>query len=327
MPFNGAGVFTRVYQWVNDAANGIFVDATRTDTDSNDIATGLTNCVTRDGQSAWTANLPAGGFKVTGLASGSAASDSVNYGQVFNSPAFVTPTATTSPALGDNSLLLATTAFVAQQAFSTALPAQTGKNGRVIGTNGTTASWVSKLPTVQVFTVSGTWVATTDTVKVTVIGGGGSSGTSNVNAASGGAAGGTAIKTLSGLTIGATYTVTVGLGGAAVSGAAANGNAGGTSSFSGTGITTVSATGGGKGNSGANSDAGGVGSGGDIHIPGGTSAELVAGLGNYGCGGASFLSPGGAPGSVGVGYGAGAGGVYGTSTGLAGADGVVILEY
>lgn len=141
MPYNGLGVFQRVYQWVADAANGIFVDATRTDTDSNDIAAGLTNCVTRDGQSPWTANLPSGGFKITGLPVGSNVGDSVNYGQVFNSPAFVTPSATTSPPNGDNSLLLATTAFAQQLAFQTALPAQS--LGFLIS-SGTVASFSKK---------------------------------------------------------------------------------------------------------------------------------------------------------------------------------------
>lgn len=147
MPFNGAGVFTRVYQWVNDAANGIYVDATRTDTDTNDIATGLSNCVTRDGQSPPTANLPMASKKFTGLTTGSASGDSVNYGQVFDSPAFVTPSATTTPTLGSNNLLLATTAYVDQTAFSTALPSQAGNAGKFIQTNGTSASWVPLLAT------------------------------------------------------------------------------------------------------------------------------------------------------------------------------------
>lgn len=173
MPYNGVGVFTRVYQWVQDAANGIFVDATRTDTDSNDIAAGLTNCVTRDGQSPWTANLPAGGFKITGLASGSAVSDSVNYGQVFNNPAFNSMSATgtvnfagattvTVPtvAAGDNSTKAASTAFVVGQAFSAALPAQTGNADKVVTTNGSVASWTDLLK-------AGTmkWADSTDTTK------------------------------------------------------------------------------------------------------------------------------------------------------------------
>ena len=76
MPYNGSGTFNRIYSWVTDAANGLFVSSTRTDTDTNDIAAGLTNCVTRDGQSPATANLPMGGFKLTNLAVGSATTDS-----------------------------------------------------------------------------------------------------------------------------------------------------------------------------------------------------------------------------------------------------------
>jgi len=135
MPFNGVGVFTRVYQWVQDAANGIFVDATRTDTDSNDIAAGLTNCVTRDGQSPWLANIPANGFKITGLAAGVNTTDSTNYTQVFNNPAFNSPTIVTDPALTDNSSLIPSTRWVTQKAFQTALPAQTLGFLRSDGTN------------------------------------------------------------------------------------------------------------------------------------------------------------------------------------------------
>lgn len=136
MPYSGTGIFTRVYQWVNDQANNLDVDATRTDTDSNDIADGLTNCITRDGQSPATANIPLGGFKITGMANGSAPGDAINYGQAFTNPSFVGLTATgivdltaatvtvATKALGDNTTAAASTAFVQQAAFSAALPAQ-----------------------------------------------------------------------------------------------------------------------------------------------------------------------------------------------------------
>lgn len=179
MPYNGVGVFSRVYQWVQDAANGIFVDATRTDTDSNDIAAGLTNCVTRDGQSPWLANIPAGGFKITGLSAGSAATDSVNYGQVFNNPTFNGLTATgtvnfagastvTVPtvAFGDNSTNAASTAFVQATAFSAALPAQAGNAGKFVTTNGTTASWTDTFG-VAVNEIKGADIASAATINLT----------------------------------------------------------------------------------------------------------------------------------------------------------------
>lgn len=57
------------------------------------------------------------------------------------SPAFTgvptSPTATT----GTSSTQLATTAFVANTAFSSALPSQTGNSGKFVTTDGTNASW------------------------------------------------------------------------------------------------------------------------------------------------------------------------------------------
>lgn len=76
MPFNGSGVFTRIYSWITDAANGLNVDATRMDTDTNDIANGLTSCITKDGQTTVTSNLPMAGFRFTALGEGVATSDS-----------------------------------------------------------------------------------------------------------------------------------------------------------------------------------------------------------------------------------------------------------
>lgn len=73
--FNGSGVFVRSYSWVQDAANGLDILANRMDTEDNGFAGGLTNCVTRDGQSPPTANLPMGNFRITGLADPSLAQD------------------------------------------------------------------------------------------------------------------------------------------------------------------------------------------------------------------------------------------------------------
>ncbi len=47
-----------------------------------DIGNELTNSIPRDGQAPPTANIPFGGYKITGLANGSAATDSVALGQV-----------------------------------------------------------------------------------------------------------------------------------------------------------------------------------------------------------------------------------------------------
>lgn len=48
----------------------------------SDIATALSDCVTRDGQSPPTVNIPMGGFRITGLGNGTARTDAVNAGQI-----------------------------------------------------------------------------------------------------------------------------------------------------------------------------------------------------------------------------------------------------
>lgn len=58
--FNGSGTYQRYYNWTQDAANSIDITASRVDTEDTGFATGLSLCVTRDGQGAMTADfLPA----------------------------------------------------------------------------------------------------------------------------------------------------------------------------------------------------------------------------------------------------------------------------
>lgn len=80
MPFN-AGVFSLVYSWVADALAGIDISSSRMDTQEADIATGLTNCITRDGQSIPTGNLPMGNFRHTGVGDGAVRTDYSSLGQ------------------------------------------------------------------------------------------------------------------------------------------------------------------------------------------------------------------------------------------------------
>ena len=48
--FNGAGQFSFTYNWVNDAANGVPITASRMDGQFNDAVSGFDLCVTRDNQ-------------------------------------------------------------------------------------------------------------------------------------------------------------------------------------------------------------------------------------------------------------------------------------
>lgn len=78
MPFNGSGTFNvAIIFQPNTPAT-----AEDQNTQDGDIATALSDCMTRDGQSPATANIPMGGFKLTNLGNGSASTDSVSYGQL-----------------------------------------------------------------------------------------------------------------------------------------------------------------------------------------------------------------------------------------------------
>lgn len=78
MPFNGSGTFNRLYSWIVDAANGVDISSTRTDAEMNGFAAGLTNCITRDGQSPPSADLPMGGKKLTNLGNAASDTDALN---------------------------------------------------------------------------------------------------------------------------------------------------------------------------------------------------------------------------------------------------------
>lgn len=78
MPFNGSGTFSRLYSWVVDAANSVNISSSRMDAELNGFAAALTNCVTRDGQSPPSADLPMGGKKLTNLGAAAAGTDALN---------------------------------------------------------------------------------------------------------------------------------------------------------------------------------------------------------------------------------------------------------
>lgn len=83
MPYNGTGSFVLVYDWPTDKINGIKIRADRMQAQEQDMAgNGLSNAITRDGQSPPTANLPMGGFKLTGNANGAAATDLPTMAQI-----------------------------------------------------------------------------------------------------------------------------------------------------------------------------------------------------------------------------------------------------
>ena len=83
MSFNGSGTF-QPYVPGNPVVTGTVISSTAFNATIQDIAAGLSNTVTRDGQSPLTANLPAAGRKITGLGAGVVAGDSLRFEQLFS---------------------------------------------------------------------------------------------------------------------------------------------------------------------------------------------------------------------------------------------------
>jgi len=88
MPWNGSGVFSRTdgtrngaSVWTQAKAALVRIVAADHDTHDQDLATGINNCLARDGQNSPTAHIGWNGKKITGLASGSASGDAVHFGQ------------------------------------------------------------------------------------------------------------------------------------------------------------------------------------------------------------------------------------------------------
>lgn len=68
--------------WTGDASLGIGIEAGRHDTQDNDFATGINQCLNKDGSNAATADLPMGGFKHTNVANATARNNYAAVGQV-----------------------------------------------------------------------------------------------------------------------------------------------------------------------------------------------------------------------------------------------------
>ena len=82
MAFNGSGTFSRLYSWAVDAAGGVKIRADRMDSEMNGFATGLSTCITKDGQTTITANLPMSTYKHTNVGSASSRTDYARFDQL-----------------------------------------------------------------------------------------------------------------------------------------------------------------------------------------------------------------------------------------------------
>lgn len=334
MPFNGSGAFNRVYNWVNDANNNIDIEASRMDTEDNGFATGLSDCVTRDGQSVPTANLPMGTFVHTNVGNATARKNYAAAGQVQDGSLIYGGTSGGTANAQTLSLTPAITAYVAGQTFQF-IPGNANTGATTININGVGAVAITKYGTaalaggeltpgvvttlkydgtefqlgtiftgynIAIFTSSGNFTTPANTLATTVfkvtVHAAGCGGNTNAAGGGGGSGGGAIIWFVSGLAASTAYAVTIG------AGSSTGSSNGGNSVFVALGVTMTAIGGVGGGGSSAASGAGGGAS-----TSGGSPTNYILLQGNAGgpgvsstlggTGGGGALLGGGARGGVG----------------------------
>ena len=142
MARNGSGTYNRA---VSPYTAGTTITAATVNSEMDDIATALTGSMARDGQSPATANIPMGGFRITGLANAVANTDAAALGQITAAQAGAVAKA------GDTmtgALNYAPEVDLAS-ATTTDIGAQTSNNVRITGTTtitslGTAANGVTR---------------------------------------------------------------------------------------------------------------------------------------------------------------------------------------
>lgn len=136
-----SGTFS-LYTPGNPVVTGTTIASSWANNTLNDIATGLSTCLLKDGSQTVTANIPMASFKFTGLAAGSALTDSATLRQVqYNFGAFLTSVA------GTNTITATATptpAYTVGQLF-TFIPAVTNTGAATLNISGVGAGAVQLL--------------------------------------------------------------------------------------------------------------------------------------------------------------------------------------
>jgi hypothetical protein len=122
MSFNGSGVFN-INTSGQPVVGGTTITATAFNALTADLATGLTTCLTKDGQTTATANIPMGTHKITGLAAATTSGDALSYGQAAT---VSTLTATGAATLVSTTIVGTTTLQQALEKVTISATAATG---------------------------------------------------------------------------------------------------------------------------------------------------------------------------------------------------------
>jgi hypothetical protein len=115
MSFSGTGTFN-----INSAGQPVVAGTTITATAFNaltaDLATGLSTCITKDGQQTVTANIPFANYRLTGVGAGTSGTDAANVAQVQGSASALVTVSGTDTLTG--SMTPALTAYATGNQFA-----------------------------------------------------------------------------------------------------------------------------------------------------------------------------------------------------------------
>ena len=111
------GVFTGTSIWQSNRDAGTKIVADRHDTHDQDLATGINQCLNKDGSNAATADLDAGTYKITRVGDGTAHTDAINAGQIQDGGLIFQATDSGTADAYAIALTPAVTAYVAGQVF------------------------------------------------------------------------------------------------------------------------------------------------------------------------------------------------------------------
>lgn len=143
MPYNGSGSFSAPSASF-PAVSGALIESAKYNNVVNDIASGLSNAITKDGQTTVTANLPMAGFRFTGVGDAVSLTDYASAKQVQNSSMLWAGAAGGTADAITLTLTPAPTAYAAGQSFTYKSGASANTGAMTANINGLGAKAIQK---------------------------------------------------------------------------------------------------------------------------------------------------------------------------------------
>lgn len=150
--------------WAGDQAAGIGIESGRHDTQDNDFATGINQCLNKDGSNAATGNLNIGSFRLTAVAAATARTDAAQAAQVQDGDYVWLGTTAGTATAQTASATPAITAYKAGQKFRMLVGSGLGSTGAIatshtLAVNGLAAKNIVSPDGLNTSPTIGSWVA------------------------------------------------------------------------------------------------------------------------------------------------------------------------